>query len=162
MALPRDCREPALLQYREIAAYGRQIERLLGLFDRKQVLIELFDDFRRDPGEVYRRVLAFLELEDERRRDFPKVNEARRIRSPALARIGDLNSYMADLALRQLKRALGIRGIGLRAWLQSMSMSATKVPAPALALEEETRGTLREDVAKLSSLIGRDPSAWGF
>lgn len=48
------------ISYVERGFYGEQIERLLGLFPREQVLILQADDLRREPNVVLGRVNAFL------------------------------------------------------------------------------------------------------
>lgn len=50
--------------YVERGFYGEQVERLLGLFPRKQLLFLRSDDLRRDPAAVLGRVRAFLGLPD--------------------------------------------------------------------------------------------------
>ena len=52
--IPKRCRYPHLLWYREVAKFGTQVERLYRLAGRNRFLVLLFDDLVRDPGAVYK------------------------------------------------------------------------------------------------------------
>ena len=67
--IPKYCLDPQLLVYREVAKFGEQVERLYQLAGRDQSLVLLFDDLARDPGAVYRQVLAFIGVDDDGGRD---------------------------------------------------------------------------------------------
>ena len=43
--LPDACKVPRLLQYREVAAFGTQLEQLFQIFEPKRVLVLPFDEF---------------------------------------------------------------------------------------------------------------------
>jgi hypothetical protein len=85
-ALPRDCRDPKLLQYHATFAYGEQLSRLGRIVPEEDRLILLYDDLRLDPAASYRRILAFLGVKNDGRESFPKVNAAKELRSVQLAR----------------------------------------------------------------------------
>ncbi|PJF25399.1 MAG: hypothetical protein CUN53_13000, partial [Phototrophicales bacterium] len=78
--IPRLCREPKQLQYRDYGMFSAQIERLLTHFPREQVRIYLFEDFTRDPAAVYADVMAFLGLPHDGRTAFDARNVNQRIR----------------------------------------------------------------------------------
>ncbi len=84
--VPPGCVEPELLQYEAMARLGEQVERLLATVPRSRVKLLFFRDLAEDPRRVYLDTLAFLGLPDDGRRDFPRVNAAKRLRFPALAR----------------------------------------------------------------------------
>lgn len=67
--------EPRLLQYRDICALGRQLERVLRWVGPKRVHAVLLDELRREPRRVYLETLSFLGLADDGRRDFGASNE---------------------------------------------------------------------------------------
>ena len=77
--------EPILqLTYREATRFSEQVARYLLRFGREHVHIVLFDDFARAPRVEYEKVLSFLELPLDGRRDFEKVNGNKRMRSELL------------------------------------------------------------------------------
>jgi len=151
--LPRHCRDPKALQYGEIAKLGEQIERLYAVVPKDRVLIISSEDLWRDTASIYRDVLSFLELSDDKRSDFPRMNENRRITSRLLPRI----LYLAGAA----KRALGIRGsTGVWRALTPVFTERKKRRPMSPELKQQLRLYFREDVEKLAGLIGRDLSHW--
>jgi hypothetical protein len=79
------CWAPDFLEYREVVSYEKQLTRFCGQVPPHQRLILLFDDFQRDIAAEYRKVLSFLDIADDLRTDFPKVNAAKEHRYPWLA-----------------------------------------------------------------------------
>src|SRR5262249_46179006 len=51
--IPRDCREPQLLKYREIGSMGRHLEQLIDIAGRQRVMTIVYDDFVTDSRTVY-------------------------------------------------------------------------------------------------------------
>lgn len=86
-AIPRACRHPQMLQYREMLSLGSQVGRLYEIFPREQVLVVAFNDFASDTPATYERVLAFLGLRSDGRVRFPRENSAKMHRSMWLARL---------------------------------------------------------------------------
>lgn len=75
--LPPTCPSYKLLQYKWVASLGSQLRRLFKVFPKEQVHVTLMDDFNADPRHEYLRVLSFLDLPDDGRTEFPRVNEAK-------------------------------------------------------------------------------------
>jgi len=158
--LPRDCPEPKLLQYRQVALLGSQLQRLLAVVPPEQVQTVVFDDLARDPGGEYRRVLAFLGLRDDGRVDFPSVNVRPAHRLQLVSRLTQRPPRSLVRAASALKRRFGLERIGILDWLRR----ANRVPAERPQLPGGFRlvmaDTFAEDVALLSSLLGRDFTPW--
>ncbi len=62
--IPRHSSRPPALMYSEHVRYVEQLRRYHALFPREQVLVLIYDDFRRDNEATVRRVLRFLEVDD--------------------------------------------------------------------------------------------------
>ncbi len=159
--LPNPCKVEQFLQYKEIASYGAQIERLLSIFPRDQVKFILYDDFKSKARPVYLDVLDFLGLEDDNRHEFPVGNPSQRYKI----------QWLGDFLLDQ-PRWLEI----LKSWvkrifrIKQLTMISTSInkrnvevgkrePLPP-DLITELKNEFREDVARVSSLIQRDLSHW--
>lgn len=77
--------EPVLqLSYREATRFSGQIQRYFDVFGRERVHVILFDDFASAPGIEYEKVLSFLGVRSDGRRNFEIVNGNKRMRSPAV------------------------------------------------------------------------------
>jgi hypothetical protein len=159
-SLPPRVREPSFLQYRRVARLGEQVERLLEVFPREQVHFVFFEDFCADTRREYERVLGFLGLEPNPRRDFERVNPARRNRIGWLASALHRPPRWISAAAARLKRIAGLRGVG---FLDSIRR-ANEAPWVRSELSAEFRWTLaeefRQDTELLSRLVGRDLTTW--
>lgn len=103
-AIPKTCKATRLLQYREIASLGSQLQSLLQHVSRTNVHIVSFEEFRKSPASVYRKLLAFLHLPDDGRSDFFRVNEANQHRSRLLNKF--YHSTVGQNIFLGLKRSL--------------------------------------------------------
>jgi len=83
--LPSDHSLHPVLQYGQVGRFGDQVEKLLSIFPRDQVLFILFDEFIQAPDATYESVLRFLDLESDHRTNFEKVNDNRVLRFERLA-----------------------------------------------------------------------------
>lgn len=161
--LPRNCRTPELLQYRKIGRLGEQVERLLEIFPREQVMFILFDDLKKDASGVYRRTLDFLGLPDDGRAEFPVVN-ANQVRHSQWLAEWFINppGWLRGL-WRFSKRYLGpAEQYGHRFLRWAYLANATEKPRAAMPAEFRA-GIMAEfasDIRKLGDLIGRDLSHW--
>jgi hypothetical protein len=140
---------------------GAQVEYLLSVFDRSQVHAILFDDLQSLPRTVYEAALEFLQVPDDGRNEFPRINANRRYRSRGLGRINRWSSGPWGRVAGAVKQALGIRGpVGL--WERWRGLNLVIKPRPPMQ-EEFRRSIAREfeaDVERLSELIGRDLGHW--
>jgi hypothetical protein len=159
-SLPPGCPEPKLLQYRRVALLGDQLRRVLAAVPSEEVHIVVFDDLARDPRVEYLRVLSFLGLRDDGRVDFPAVNARRAHRLSLVSRLTQRPPRSAVQASKALKRRFGLERVGVLDWLRR----ANKIPAERSRVPAELRrkmaDTFAEDVALLSSLLGRDFTPW--
>lgn len=155
--IPPTCRNANLLQYRSLGMLGEQVERLLSVFPRNQILFVLFDDFCANTAKVYKEVLDFLKLPDDRRQSFPRWNPNKRYRFPAIRSIRRAIVMLPGLEDRIRRNAdrLGMTGT-LRA------LTGKPVPRERLSAEmhDVIQATFAEDVARLAVLIQRDLSHW--
>lgn len=159
-ALPPLVMEPKLIQYRDVAMLGSQLDRLFRIFDREQVHVILFDDFVRDTAKEYLAVLDFLEVGRDRRVNFPVINERKQIRFRGLARLLQRPPRILSRGVARAKRLVGMEGIGFLDGIRRYNTSPAEKTNVSDALREEMIEVFRDDIALLSSLIGRDLSHW--
>jgi hypothetical protein len=156
--IPRNCREPELLQYRTVAMFGEQIERALKIIPAKQFKIIVYDDFINSRREIYESVLSFLSLPLDGRTDFPTVNEVRRYRSLKLAR----NLIYPSLPAKAFFKAS--RFLQLENEMKRTIKSWNEISGYGQQIQPEFRKELvevfRSDVEKLGRILNRDLSHW--
>ncbi len=75
--IPNYCKDNRLLYYDEIGKLGEQLKRVFEVFPRDQVMIIEFENFIKNTNHVYKDVLKFLNLNQDHRNEFPKINAAK-------------------------------------------------------------------------------------
>jgi hypothetical protein len=171
--VPRSCVDPRLLRYDKIASLGKHLSEFLDVVGRHRCLVLLHEDLAADPAAVYRRVQQFIGV-----RSFA-LPEQQVHRASAGYRIGWLQRllYRPPLVTRAvLHKAskpdalLGVRDrkspamARLARKLRRKLVRWNRAPAPPVVIPPDVRRVisdlLADDVAELSTLIGRDLSHW--
>ncbi len=148
------------LQYRDVATFAPQLRRLFDAVPAEQRLILVFDDFVKDTASAYRCVLKFLGLADDGRTEFPRVNQARIYRFGALGRFYHSPPRIIERPIRLLRSRVNAHSGLLKdrvKQLVSRNESRTKL-RPEFAAE--LRAVFRDDIARISEMIGRDLTHW--
>lgn len=159
-AVPSSCREAKILLYDRIAEVGGQVWRLLEHAPRERVRWWFFDDFKRDPGRIYREVLAFLGLADDGRSEFPPVNTRLRSRLQCVAHFTQKPPAAWKCASAFSKRLLGVQYWGVLDFLRRINTTSA-APRPLSAdLEAELREHFAPDVRLLAAITGRNLDHW--
>lgn len=161
--LPPGAREPRLLLYGEMGRFSVHLQRLQKFFPPQQVKIFLFDDFRRNPRQVYEETLAFLNVPSDGRTVFPQINAGFGNRSALLARV----FHPPQPVYRALMRLVSVFGPvfmknAFRLYDRLERMNTRKADRAALdpALRERLTAYFRPDIEILAELIDRDLSHW--
>jgi hypothetical protein len=169
--VPSRCGDPRWLDYWEIGLLGKYVVRFLETIGRERTFISIFDDFAMDPAVQYRRLLEFLELMDDGRRDFGQHRES----------LGVKIAWLQRLLKRPPKRAVALLGasayserfdgpkpprlvadavLSLRKKLLKWNRAPAPKPDIDDALLAEMKAAFRDDVALLSKVVGRDLNHW--
>lgn len=134
--IPRDCTEPAFLQYGAACSLGAQVARLLRHASADRVLHIPLEGLRDDPAHHYRGVLAFLGVRDDGRQSFGLSNPARGHRSRTLQRVLRLG-HRARLALG-VRRGLGLARLNERRQDKAPLDPALRTELAAYFAEDQT------------------------
>ena len=139
---------------------GDQVERLLETFPPEQVLVILFDEFKTSTKTVYEKVLSFLNVPSDGRSSFPAANENKVHKRWWLAyfyqklrSIGPLDSL-----INVTKELFGLKNLGIRDRIRGTVFKRRPPLRPEF--RAELVNEFREDVKKLSRIIGKDLSHW--
>jgi hypothetical protein len=149
-----------LLQYKWIGSLGSQIENVLRIFPKDQVHVTFFEDMVADTGREYRRLLSFLELPDDGRKEFPRINEATAYKWLWLGQFPKrLRSHIAGL-LHTLHRRTGFRGTGLLKILDHFNVETRPRPPLRPEFRYHLDEVFMEEVMLLEELLGQELPAW--
>lgn len=158
--LPKRCREPRLLQYREVAALGKQVAELFRLAGRDRCEVVVFDDLIADPGEVYQRLLGFLGLPDDGRRHFKAKRKSASFKYRWLQQLTMNPPAWAFRLIRISSTPMLNRLQGLRKRLKRFNQVPAERHDFAPQMQAMLNDYFRSDVERLSDLLGRDLTHW--
>jgi Sulfotransferase family len=134
--------------------YFTRMKRFYDAFDREQIKIYLFDEFRKDPAEVVRDLLGFLGVDAGFVPDTTvKHNPANVPRSALLNRV-----LYQPRVIRAVKAVLPTRLEKTAKRLRQRNLS----PAPSFPadLRANLLDLYRDDILRLEELVDRDLSGW--
>jgi hypothetical protein len=166
--LPREIeRWPRVLLYTERVAYVEQLRRYRAAFPEDQLLVLIYDDFRKDNEGTVRQVLGFLGVDEQAPVTLTEANPSLRMRSTRVdgmvrsVTVGynpvarqarrALKAVLPDAARERLRRAI---------WRKVVFGSPRPVDEQ---LMEMLRGRFLGEVQALSDYLGRDlVKLWGY
>jgi len=127
-------------------------------FSSDQVHIILFDDLCRRTADVYRETLEFLDLEDDRRSEFPRLNANRRHRSLWLGHISTRPPAILMSLNESMKAMIGTKEMGLLRRIRRWNDVVEPRKNMDSSVRREIVAVYRDDVARLSKLLQIDLS----
>jgi hypothetical protein len=154
--IPRSARNSYVesLYYTDVAAYAEQVKRYFDAFGRSHVHVILHEDFRQDPAATYRATLGFLGVDPTHAPEFAVLNPNKAVRS---RRLQNLFFGTAAPGHRVVKNLIP-RPVRRRLLTMNARPAARAEMSPQVALR--LKRVFRDDVARLSDLLGRDLSGW--
>jgi hypothetical protein len=148
------------LLYTEAAKFAGQVERYLDEFGKDQVFIILFDDFVQDTAHIFQQTLAFLGVDPDFRPDFKTHNQSRQIRSRFFQ---VLLWHHIPAPLASFIRAYTPKTMRQSFFKMLNSLNSTDSNGGIdTALQQRLRAQFAPEVERLSNVIERDLSFWGY
>ncbi|HEY4428662.1 MAG TPA: sulfotransferase [Solirubrobacteraceae bacterium] len=166
-SIPRHAHWPEALMYSERVRYVDQLRRYHAVFPPEQVLVLIYDDFRRENEATVRRVLRFLEVDDTVSLPVLDANPTVRLRARRL------DTFIRDVRRGEGPLASALRNTvkGLTPWrlrndllypLRRRVIYGSPRP-PDDAFTAELRARFKGEVVALSEYLDRDlVSLWGY
>jgi hypothetical protein len=167
--IPRRCHVPSELQYSDHVRYVEQLRRFHAVFPPEQVLVLIYDDFRRDNEATVRTVLRFLGVDDTAPIETMDTKPLQAVHSLHLhqlasaARIARLNPAEAGVVGRAVHALTpnALRSDAFRARWRRFVYRTPQPPDPEFVLELRRR--LKGEVVAISDYLGRDlVTEWGY
>jgi hypothetical protein len=167
-SLPPRSHRPQLLQYADHVRYVDQLARYHSRLQPDQILVLIYEDFRRDNEATVRRVLRFLDADDEPPIHLVNTNVTTRTQRSVRARyvldsLLKSRSPIARSTRRTLRRITTqrIRRGSVRVFREHVVNAAARPPDESVTLELRER--FKPEVVALSEYLGRDLlSLWGY
>jgi len=165
--IPRHSPWPQELLYSDHVLYVEQLRRYHAVFPPEQVLVLIYDDFRRDNEATVRRVLRFLEVDDTYPLEVTRANPTVRVRSQRLNELlrsvymGRGPSSRAVKAAVKVLTSRRVRRAALQATRLRLLYGSPRPPDEDLMLELRRR--FKGEVVALSEYLDRDlVTLWGY
>jgi hypothetical protein len=165
--IPRRSHRPQLLQYADHVRYAEQLRRYHSVFGEDQVLVLIYEDFRSDNEGTVRKVLRFLEVDDEQPVEVLDANPTVGLRSQQLDDMVHAVSVGRGPVSRAAKAAVkATTPRTLRRDLLQLTLRRLvhgSVPPPDEAYLDQLRRRFKGEVVALSEYLDRDlVSRWGY
>jgi hypothetical protein len=165
--IPRRSVRPQALLYSERVRYVEQLRRYHDVFPPEQVLVLIYEEFRRDNEGTVRRVQRFLGVDDTLAIETTDANPTVRMRSQQLDDLVHAVSVGHGPVSRALKATVkaltpgDLRARGLR--LAQRRVVYGSPPPPDEQLMAELRSRFKGEVVALGEYLDRDlVSLWGY
>jgi sulfotransferase family protein len=165
--VPRYTYWPQLLLYSEHVRYVEQLRRYHAVFPAEQVLVLIYDDFRRENEATVRRVQRFLGVEDTSRIDAVEANPTVQARSQLLNELVHavgVGRGPISHAVKEAIKAFTPAGPRRKALYALQRRVVFGDPAaPDAELMEELKHRFKTEVLELSDYLERDlVRLWGY
>jgi len=165
--IPPHAPRPLELMYSDHVRYVEQLRRYHAVFPSEQVLVLIYDDFRRDNAATVRTVLRFLEVDETCPIEAMEANPTVRVRSRRFHDLVHAVSVGRGRSSRAVKKSIKVltpRGLRHRALgTAHRRVLYGKPHAPDEDLMLELRCRFKGEVVALSEYLGRDlVTPWGY
>ena len=158
--IPRLCKEPKHLLYRERCSFAWQMERLFQRVPRERVLVHVFEEFFADAKTAYERTLAFLGLPDDGRRHFERVKEHGVPRSWLLHRLALDPPFPLNRLYGPLKRTFNAFGLQPGRAIVRANIGKKKFDPINPSFRRRLEAEFRAEIARLEAILGRNLDVW--
>jgi len=164
--LPSSFASPSWVMYSEHVRYVEQLRRFHAEFPAEQVLVLIYDDYRRDNVEAVRTVMRFLGVDAEVPIEpiVTKGGEMKAVRFIPLHRVTRILRRAREKPQNAKPVARTVSALAPRsAQVLWKHVVYTRPPAPDEQLMLELRRRFKPEVQALSDYLGRDlVSLWGY
>lgn len=139
------------LFYREVISYSTQIKRYLSLFNRDQIFIIIYDDFKADTSGVYHEVLKFIGVKPYFQTDFPIINQRK-----------TYSYYRHSNLIKVIKKHIPEPlHQHLKYFFHPKSISTTPSQINHI-IHMRLRNQISAEIEELGNLLSRDLNAWSY
>jgi hypothetical protein len=149
--------EKGVYDYRAKSFYYQQLKRYYDIFDRGQIAVYLFEDYKSDPAKILKDIYGHIGVDTGFKADLSaKHNVSRYPAGEGVLR----NMFFRPNPIKAVILPLIPRGIRMK--LRNGLISAVRRAAPPMdpAIRESLYREYAEDIANLQGLIKKDLSCW--
>ena len=108
----------------------------------------------------YKKVLEFLEVEDDGKSNFPKINQAKKNRFHWVAKFTQKPPRAIVSGYRFIRKVLNFKGLGVLKEVQKLNMIQPKLEKPNSSTLEEMEAVFYSDIELLNRKLEGRVSDW--
>ncbi len=151
-----------LWHFKAMGFYAAQVKRYYDMFGRDQVRIYLFEDLQKSPLPLIKEIFKILEVDPSFVPDTTKrFKESYVPKVPAVERFLNKTKYKATLSEAYLPGPIAWRMKYVRSFLdRTADLNRSQPPRMPSAIRMALLDEYRDDILRLSDLLGRDLTHW--
>lgn len=147
------CRVASQLNYKDMGKFYKYVKRYFDVFPHQQIRLFHYDDWIEDTRAVYLQILDFLDLDDDGRVDFPRVNARARHRNVGIAKFLQQPPRPVERSVELLHKSFGVRSFGVATTIERLNRRPGSDRTISSELEAEIRDFYRSENQLLDELI---------
>ena len=151
--VPKECREPAFLDYKKVGLFSEQVERYLKYFPSNQTKVVFFEEWIKSPRQVYLEVMEFLDVVDDGRTDFLKVHGAKKIRFRRLHQLTQRPPLFLRRILSIVRKFPGLSQVRPSRFLRSLNVQNGYASSIDTDIEAEIDDYFYDDQKRLRAIL---------
>jgi hypothetical protein len=160
--LPRFPQFVEALFYREVVKFSDQVQRYFDIFEREQIKVIVYDDFKQDTAQVYRKTCAFLDVDPNVSVPLRVFNPNKKVRNKI---VRDFTRKPPSILQGRAKEFVPLRlrkeimWSAVKVLLRFNTKYERRAPMP-VDLRSRLQAEFAPEVERLSNLLGRDLRHW--
>jgi len=163
--IPKTCRNPKILQYKKIASYSEQLQRVLSYYPAEQIKVIIFEDFVQNTQLTYNETLEFIGVSKTSRLTFSKINENKKYKYKYLAKLVYRHPAWSYKLTELLRNKLGIQRLGIQKYILdniSNYINSENIKRPKLPeyIINMLRKEFSDDISLTEKVLKIDLSRW--
>lgn len=153
--VPRFCRESKFLYYKDVCSFGAQLEKYYDVFPKDQIRVLWLDHWIRDPHKTYLEIMEFLEIGNDGREKFEKINAAKTHRNMVIDRLVKRPPKVVLELSHLIKKIVGMERLGTAKLIRKVNTKETIISEVSPPLIDTINNQMQEDILILEGITGR-------
>lgn len=154
--VPPDCTDPLMLNYPELCRFANHIRNFYEVFPAEQIQVRWLDEWKSNPRQTYIDILNFLDLEDDGRHNFAKVNGAHKHRFEWLGNLtktrpGQSPSFALRVA-SAVRKLSGIKRLYIGRTLRQLNSVESRIADVAPGFRQMIEAQYATDRAEVNAI----------
>ncbi len=151
--------DPRLLDYKFNCSLGTHLERLYRIVNKSRVLVLVLDDIIRDPRREYIKILNFLDVADDGRKEFPIYNESSMPKNLVFSLIYKM-LVKINYKTFKFRAKIGLANKGILSFFSKYLLSNKRKEEVDESVRMKLIDFFESEINKIENLLRRDFSEW--